>query len=342
MQNYLIIGAGSMGKRRIRCLLACGVGPEQIVVFDARRDRLDESRAKYGVRVTEDHQAHLADPNVAAVFVAVPAYWHLEYCAAAVRAGKHWFCEAPLAVSLEGIDALVAETRERALIGACGCQLRFHPLACALVRWREDAGPVLAGSYSVGTYLPEWHPYEDYRRYYVCDAAQGGGNVDLIGLDVSWIRWIVGRQIEAVTCRSSKTGELELTAGTPDHHEIILEFAGGLMLSLHFDAVDHTHERWLRLATDKSTAKWSSHDSCVRVFDAAAKSWRTIDPPPGYDYEQCYHAEIGHFLECIAARTEWPFPFEAAAEAVRVLLATRESSQRERTVRLAEVGPPRV
>jgi predicted dehydrogenase len=337
MPSYLIIGAGSMGKRRIRCLLACGVAPEQIVVFDTRGDRLEESQAKYGVRVSEDYEAPLADAQIAAVFVAVPAFLHLEYCTAAVRAGKHWFCEAPLAVSLEGIDALVAATRERGLVGAVGCQLLFHPLARALANWSQASGPVLAGSYSVGTYLPEWHPYEDYRRYYVADAAKGGGNVDLVGLDVSWIRWIVGRAIEAVTCRSSKTGALELAPGTPDHHEIILDFTGGLMLSLHFDAVDRTHERWLRLATDKSTAKWSSLEPCVRVFDAAAKRWRTIDPPAGYDYEQCYHDEIGHYLECIGSRTPWPFSFEAAEEAVRVLVAMAHSSERGTTVRLADV-----
>jgi predicted dehydrogenase len=335
MSNYLIIGQGSMGKRRVRCLLACGVGPEQIVVFDTRGDRLDESRAKYGVRTTDDYKACLTDPKVAAVFVAVPAYLHVEYCAAAARAGKHWFCEAPLAVKLDGIDALVAATRERALVGACGCQLLFHPLAQALARWAEDNGPVLTGSYSLGTYLPEWHPYEDYRQYYVCDAAKGGGNLDVIGLDVSWIRWIVGRGIEAVTCRSSKTGDLELAADTPDHHEIILEFSGGPMLSLHFDAVDRTHERWLRLAAGKSTAKWSSLEPWIRVFDSAAKQWNTTDEPAGYDYEHCYHAEIGQFLACIETGAAWPFSIAAAEEAVRVLLALAESSRRGTTVRVA-------
>lgn len=332
-----------MGKRRIRCLLACGVPSEQIVVFDTRVDRLDESRSKYGVRVTGDYEACLADAGVAAVFVAVPAFLHLMYCAQAAAAGKHWFCEAPLALGLEGLDELNATTRKRSLVGACGCQLLFHPLAQGMKRWAEDAGSggVLAGSYTMGTYLPDWHPYEDYRAYYVADAAKGGGNVDCVGLDVSWIRWIVGRAIEAVTCRSSNTGALELAEGTPDHHEIILEFAAGLMLSLHFDLVDRTHERSLRLAGRTSTAKWSSIEHCIRVFDATAKQWNTVDEPAGYDYEQCYHAEIKHFLACIETGEAWPFGFEAAEEAVRVLLALQQSNERGTSVRLADVATGR-
>jgi predicted dehydrogenase len=337
MPKYLVIGQGSMGKRRVRCLLAGGVASDEIVVFDTRADRLDESRAKHGVGVTDDYESYLADPNVTAVFVSVPGSLHMRFCAAAALAGKHWFCEVPLATSLEGLDALKATTRERSLIGAPGCQVLFHPLGLALKRWAEDptTGPILAGSYAIGTYLPDWHPYEDYRKFYAADAAQGGGNLDVIAQDVTWIRWIIDRRIEAVTCRSSNVSDLELAAGTPDHYEMILEFAGGLMLSMHTDLVDRTHERLLRLATITSTAKWSTLEHGLRVFDSSQHKWHEIAQPEGYDYERCYHAEIKQFLTCIATGEPWPIGIEAAEEVVRVLLALKESSESGRTVGLA-------
>lgn len=340
MPTYLVVGQGSMGKRRVRCLLAAGVAAEQIVAFDTRPDRLDESRAKHGVRVSDDFEAQLADGNLAAVFVSVPGSLHMRFCMAAARAGKHWFCEVPLATTLDDLDRLKTETRNRSLIGAPGCQLLFHPLGTALKRWADDpdSGKILAASYALGTFLPEWHPYEDYRRFYAADAAQGGGNLDVMAQDIIWIRWIVGRPIEAVTCRSSKVSDLELAPGTADHHEMILEFAGGLMLSMHFDLVDRTHERLLRIAAARSTAKWSTLESCVRVFDAAEKKWNEIDQPPGYDYEHCYHAEIKQFLQCVETGAAWPLSIEAAEEVVRVLLAIAESSRRGQTVRLAEMA----
>lgn len=340
MQKYMVIGQGSMGKRRVRCLLAGGVLPEQIVVFDTRRDRLEESRSKHGVEVTDDYESYLADPELAAVLVSVPGCFHMQYCTAAAQAGKHWFCEVPLATGLEGFDELKALTRGQSLIGAPGCQLLFHPLGHALKRWSEDpeTGPILAGSYALGTYLPGWHAHEDYRSFYASNAAMGGGNLDVIAQELTWIRWIVDRPIEAVTCRNSKTGDLELAEDTPDHHEIILEFVGGLMLSMHFDLLDRTHERLLRIVTTTSTMKWSNLDSCIHVFDSAQDKWNQINQPDQYDYESCYHAEIKQFLTSIETGDPWPLSIDVAEEIVRVLTALSESSKSQQTVRLAETA----
>ncbi len=340
MPQYMVIGQGSMGKRRVRCLLAAGISPEQIVVFDTRQDRLDESRSKHGVEVTDDYESYLADSKLNAVLVSVPGFLHMQFCTAAAQAGKHWFCEVPLATSLEGLDTLKAATQNQSLIGAPGCQWLFHPLGLALKRWTEDpnTGPILSGSYALGTYLPEWHPHEDYRKFYASNAAMGGGNLDVIAQEITWIRWIIDRPIEAVTCRSSKISDLELAEGTPDHHEIILEFTGGLMLSMHFDLMDRTHERLLRIATTTSTMKWSNLDSCIHVFDSSESKWNQIDRPDEYDSEQSYQAEIKQFLTCIETGDPWPIPIEIAEEVVRVLLALSESNENQRTFRLAEVA----
>ncbi len=339
MPKYMIIGQGSMGKRRVRCLLANGVSPEQIVVFDTSQERLEESRAKHGTEVTDDYESHLADPNLAAVFVSVPGFLHLQFCIAAAEAGKHWFCEVPLATNLEGLDTLKAVTRDQSLIGAPGCQLFFHPLGLALKQWAEapETGPILSGSYVCGMYLPEWHPYEDYRKFYAANATMGGGNLDVIAQELTWIRWIIDQPMKAVTCRSSKTSSLELAEGTPDHQEVILEFEDGLMLSMHFDLVDRTHIRLLRISTMESTLKWSNLDSCIQVYDPPKKNWRRIEQPEAYDYELCYQAEIKQFLDCIETGDPWPVSIDAAEEVVRVLLALEQSNESQRTVSLEEI-----
>ena len=134
MSNYLVIGQGSMGKRRVRCLIANQIPAQQILVFDTRIDRLSESAQKYGVKAVDSIDAVLNDSATQAVFVSVPGALHLQYCLAAARAGKHWFCEVPLATSLEGLEELFDLTRP-SLVGAAGCQVLFHPLARALRSW---------------------------------------------------------------------------------------------------------------------------------------------------------------------------------------------------------------
>ena len=51
--SYFVSGLGSMGKRRIRCLLANGVDPKAIIGFDHRPDRRKESEEKYNIQTTD-------------------------------------------------------------------------------------------------------------------------------------------------------------------------------------------------------------------------------------------------------------------------------------------------
>lgn len=338
MSQFLIVGQGSMGKRRVRCLLANGVAAGEIAVHDARPDRLSESVATYGVRAAGDFAAALADPATRAVFVSVPGALHVQYCVQAARAGKHWFCEVPLALGLEGLDELFALTRS-GIVGAPGCQILFHPLARALAGWSRSTGPILCGSYSFGSYLPDWHAYEDYRGFYASDQRMGGGNLDVVAQELTWLRWVFDRPIEAVTCRQSKIGRLELAPGTPSHQELIVEFGGGAMLSMHFDLNDRTHERWMRLAVETATAKWSTLEPVVRFYSAGAGAgaWSEERLPEGFSAESVYHQEVAQFLRSIETGEPWPVALETAREIVTVLAAMRRSADERRTVPLEEM-----
>jgi len=171
-KRFLIVGGGSMGKRRLRCLLANHIAPEQLRLVELRADRREECRNQYGVDGFGDLDAGLAwNPEV--VFVSVPGALHLGVCQAAARAGKHIFCEVPLSVNLDGLEDLTRIVAEKHLLLAPGCQPPFHPLYRQLKEWvaAPDFGPPLLIVEIFGQYLPDWHPYEDYRTFY---AARGG------------------------------------------------------------------------------------------------------------------------------------------------------------------------
>ena len=65
-RKFFVLGGGSMGKRRIRCLQAHGVKPKHIRVFDQREDRRLECRSRYEVEgVTSFEDGMAWDPQVA-------------------------------------------------------------------------------------------------------------------------------------------------------------------------------------------------------------------------------------------------------------------------------------
>jgi predicted dehydrogenase len=92
------------------------VSPEVLAFADAQ-----------GLRLAASFEALLADPGVDAVVLATPHSQHAGQVMAAARAGKHVFCEKPLA--LRGSDAAAAvdaATRAGVALGL-GYNRRFHP-----------------------------------------------------------------------------------------------------------------------------------------------------------------------------------------------------------------------
>ncbi len=95
---------GWWGKKMLNVL---GAAPADIRVVRAVEPNLETARAlcaEKGVALTADYADALADPEVEAVVLATPHALHGEQIEAAVAAGKHVFCEKPLALTKAGAE----------------------------------------------------------------------------------------------------------------------------------------------------------------------------------------------------------------------------------------------
>jgi predicted dehydrogenase len=124
-----IIGAGPQG-REILAELARIPGALLHVVCDTYAPALRRiKRTMPELKTVEDYRLVLDDPEVTAVFVATPSHLHREIAVAALEAGKHVYCEAPLASSIEDARAIAAAAQkvEGQLIFQSGLQYRSEP-----------------------------------------------------------------------------------------------------------------------------------------------------------------------------------------------------------------------
>ena len=335
--KILQIGLGSMGKRRIRCLKENGV--KEIIAFDVNEKRREEVREKYRVAVFGSFGEAISS-NPDAVIISVPGYLHMEYIKKAVMNGKHVFVEVPFSLTNEGIDEIKKMTADKKLVVAPGCQLLFHPPTITLKEWvkSEEFGKLLHVSYSMGTYLPDWHPYESITSFYASDMSKGGGNLDVIAQELVWLSWIVGSKIKNVTSRIGKIGDLLLANNTPDHIELIVEYENDLMMNLHFDVNDRTHESYIRFAGENETAVWSkSAFNELKLYNAKKGEWVKYKQPKDYNFELTYINEIGYWIECIKGNKQWPVSLELAEDIVLTLEGIKLSSDYGRTVSLEEI-----
>jgi predicted dehydrogenase len=146
--NIGLIGSGFMGKAHTIAYRALpAVFPQPVPVIlellaDVDEDRAREAAGRLGFRrATGDWRELVSDPAVDVVDICSPNHLHKTMALAAIEAGKHVYCEKPLALSAD--DALeMAEAAERAGVTTLvGFNYARNP-AISLIREIVDAGEI--------------------------------------------------------------------------------------------------------------------------------------------------------------------------------------------------------
>jgi len=131
-----------------------------------------------GIPAETDIDRALAYKPTGAI-VATPTALHLHVALPAANAGCHLFIEKPISHTLDDIDLFREAVRRRGVRVLVGFQFRFHPGLRTIKRLLDEGaiGAVVSANVHWGEYLPEWHPWEDYRQGYSGRADLGGGVV---------------------------------------------------------------------------------------------------------------------------------------------------------------------
>lgn len=120
--GYAVVGTGYFGGGLAR-ILASTEGARLAAVLDP--ENADAVAAELGCAVETDLEAICARPDVDAVVVATPNCLHREPVLAAARAGRHVFCEKPVALSYADCDAMVAEAKKAGVYFMAGHVMNF-------------------------------------------------------------------------------------------------------------------------------------------------------------------------------------------------------------------------
>lgn len=134
-----LIGMGWWGKKMLAVLQAA---PEDIRVVRAvepAQDSVAALCAERGVALSAAYADALADPAVEAVVLATPHELHGAQIEEAVAAGKHVFCEKPLAMTKSGAETAVALCQGAGLVLGMGHERRWDPPIADLLA-HADAG----------------------------------------------------------------------------------------------------------------------------------------------------------------------------------------------------------
>jgi len=290
--RFLIAGLGSIGRRHLRNLIA--LGQRDIVLYRTGKSTLP-SEELAGFPTETDLQAAL-ERRPDAVVVCNPTAFHLEVAIPAAEAGCHLLLEKPVSDSMDRVEELqraAARGQGRILVGF---QFRFHAtLQRARAMAREGSlGRVISARASWGEYLPEWHPWEDYRTSYAARRELGGGALLTLCHPLDYLGWILG-DVESVQGMVGKALGLEVEAVA----EAALRFRSGALGHVHLDYVQRPPEHTLELIGEEGTLHWDGRTGDLKVSTAPEWGWIHQSPPAGYERNEMFMAEMAQFVQVV-------------------------------------------
>lgn len=319
--KFLVIGCGSIGERHIRNLQSFSAG--EILVYDVDVQRLTSVGEKYQVKTYEDLDEALKH-QVDAFIICVPPSLHIPFALKGVEHDAHLFIEKPLSHDLADVDMLLKQAKAKGLVIFVGYNLRFHP-SLRLVKQLLDEGKigkVLSAKLELGQYLPDWHPWQDYREMYAGKKELGGGIILDGSHELDYICWLLG-EVREVSCFAGKLSSLEVE--TEDSAEIMLRFDNGAIAGVHLDFVQRAYSRSCKLIGEEGTIIWDYPGKKVSIFSAKSGCWeeRQVEAEPNNTYIE----EMKHFVNCIRGRDTPPVDGASARRVLDIALAAKRSSR---------------
>jgi len=317
--RFLQIGLGSMGKRRVRCLQTLGF--KDITAYDPKAQRRTEASKLYGIK-TIDRLSEKDLIAADAVLISTPPDRHLEYIKACLRTGKPAFIEA--SVILKGLPEAAAAADRKGIALCPSCTLSFHPavkMMAKIVKSRKYGG-FTNFSYHSGQYLPDWHPWEAVKSYYVSKKETGGGR-EIVPFELTWLTQVFGLP-SGVAAFHGRT--MNVGAPIDDTYALSLKFKRGYGV-LIVDVVARCAVRLLVVNLERGQIRWDWDDNSIRVYDARTGKWTQNrfsagKAASGYNKnitEDMYVEEIGAFVSAARGKRKFPNTMEHDIEVLKVL-----------------------
>ncbi len=138
MIRAAIAGLGRWGKNLVESVQGKSERFQFVRAVDAAPDKVRDFAGRHGLVLGRDFGEILADPGIQAVVIVTPHSLHREMVVTAARAGKHVFCEKPLALNAADAGAMIDACRSGGVQLAVGHNRRLWPSTRAVKRMAAD------------------------------------------------------------------------------------------------------------------------------------------------------------------------------------------------------------
>ena len=258
---------------------------------------------------------------------------HVKTAIKLANAGVDLFIEKPLSDSINDTKDLLDIIRKKKLVTQIGCQMRFHKCIKKIKELISSnrVGKILSVKVECGSFLPDWHPNEDYSKSYASRSDLGGGVVLTCIHEIDYLYWMFG-DVSEVFSITGKFSNLKISAH--DLSASIIKFKKNIVVELHLDYFQKPSFRSCKIIGTKGIIYWNSNTNIVKLYDNNKDEWIEILKWTNYDRNLMYKEEIKNFLICVKKRKSTINPICDGLTTLKIGLAVIKSAKTKRMVKL--------
>ncbi|MDL2325176.1 Gfo/Idh/MocA family oxidoreductase [Ruminococcaceae bacterium OttesenSCG-928-A16] len=308
--KLLIVGLGSMGKRRARLILGLKAG-HTIAGVDNSAGRCEEARA-LGIQAFTSLPDALEAEKFDAAFVCTAPLTHAIIIDELLNAGLPVFSELNLVE--DGYEGLITKAKEKGLTLFLSSTMLYRAETDYIAQQVQAFKKPVNYIYHVGQYLPDWHPWENYKNFFVGDARTGGVR-EILGIDLPWLISAFG-PVKSAHVEKDKISNLEVDY--PDSYFITLRHTSGNKGFLAVDVVSPKAVRNFEAFGEGLHLFWEGNPRSLYTYNATTKEKELVNTYSEFEHdprysdnivENAYVDEILNFFAVVqgAAVPKWSF-----------------------------------
>ncbi len=329
-----VIGTGRMGSVHARNIVRQIPQAELVAVCDIRLEVAQAVADELEIqRVVKDYHDLLSDPEIEAILIASSTNTHAFMMKDVAAAGKHIFCEKPLALELDKIDEALAAVEKAGVKLQVGFNRRFDKSfqrVHEIVTSGQIGRPCLL---RITNRDPDFPAMEFLR-------VSGGIFLDLTIHDFDMIRYQVG-EVEEIYAIGAVLVNPELhELKDVDTDIVTLKFANGAL-----GVIDNSrkavygYDQRLEVFCSNGTAM-ANNETETTVVKGNKDGFLSAKPPYFFmqRYAPCYIEEVREFITCVRDDLPTPTTGQDGRAAVVLGYAAWKSVRENRPVKICEIG----
>lgn len=285
----LVIGAGSIGERHMNNLLRLGYTNVHVLRRNNLPMRIVDPKAVH-IHVSPDHIQ--AGDHVCAI-ICNPTAMHAESVTWCLQRGMHVLVEKPLSHTTEHLDEINSMATGSNLVVQVAYMMRYHPHLLTVEQIIQDKrmGELLHMNTYWGSYLPDWHPWEDHRTSYVALRSLGGGAALTLSHDLDIVNWLAQSPMSAYHKTYGYADFLQIE--TEAIADFTIAYANGVTASVHMNLIERTPRRQYRFLFEQGSITLDFFAATLTIEDQSGMRTHQIE---GFDRNDLFVSELSDFL----------------------------------------------